>query len=172
VFQDKQNKMGFTTTFLALGEQANRLLRSGERVCLVTKTRYLTKPVSDEISSPETTKEKGKKKAQKTQPKKTKAPRKKKAAATTAKEAVEDLSDDFDDVVEVVQSTTMQYPLIPISKSSGRYEKYRLFILAPTEVDDLLTNYVCVYLGFPRATWKRWRNCSRTGERVFATISM
>lgn len=112
--------MGFTTTFLALGEQANRLLRGGERVCLVTKTRYKARAVSHADSLPETTKDREKKTAKKTQAKKAKAPHKKKKAPT-AKDDVEDLSDDFDDVVEVVQPATTQYPLIPVSKSVGRY---------------------------------------------------
>lgn len=117
--------MGFTTTFLALGDQANRLHR-GERVCLVIKTRYKARAHTNTPS--ETTKAAEKKKAQKApkaqaqaKEKKPKAPRKKKKAAS-ANDDVEDLSDDFDDVVEIIPPST-QYPLIPVAKSAGRYER-------------------------------------------------
>ncbi|TYZ58506.1 hypothetical protein PybrP1_010465, partial [[Pythium] brassicae (nom. inval.)] len=126
---DKSNAKGFTTTFLAAGEHAGRLQR-GERVCLVIKTRYHARAVShSEASSsgPSTATAPKKKTAKapkepkepKAQGKKPKAPTKKAKKAASAKDDMEHLSDDFDDIVEVLP-TTAQYPLIPVTHAAGR----------------------------------------------------
>lgn len=128
--------MGFTTTFLGLGDQANRLFR-GERVCLVIKTRYKSRAVASESSvsakasskkkapkepkQPKATGAKASKASQKTTGvAKSKVKKSKKTKASSASDEVEDLSDDFDDVVEVVTSTG-QYPLMPATHAVGRY---------------------------------------------------
>lgn len=165
--------MGFTTTFLALGEQANRLHR-GERVCLVIKTRYKARAVLHTSTPSETTKA-AKKKAQKApkgqeqaKEKKPKAPSKKKKAAS-AKDDVEDLSDDFDDVVEIIPPPN-QYPLIPVAKSAGRYvcdlQEWFVMVHCSPDLCGLL-----VHPEFLKATSRRWRNCSRIGEQAFVTTS-
>lgn len=117
--QDKSNAKGFTTTFLAAGVHADRLQR-GEQVCLVIKTRYKARAVSDAPSTASAGKKKTPKapKEPKAPGKKAKAPTKKKKVASTYDD-VEVLSDDFDDVVEVIR-TTAQYPLIPVTHTAGR----------------------------------------------------
>ncbi|KAG3084943.1 ATP-dependent DNA helicase Q-like [Phytophthora idaei] len=123
---DQTNAKGFTTTFLSLGINANRLMR-GERVRIVCKTKYQSR-VSASDGAPQENAKSSKKKASK----KTAAPKKTKAAGAkktekkkkaNAKEVVEVLSDDYDDdVVEVVapSATTTEYPLIPERISSRR----------------------------------------------------
>ncbi|KAG6956621.1 hypothetical protein JG688_00011338 [Phytophthora aleatoria] len=124
---DQTNAKGFTTTFLSLGINANRLMR-GERVRIVCKTKYQSR-VSASDGAPQENAKSSKKKASK----KTAAPNKTKAAGArktakkkkkaNAKEVVEVLSDDYDDdVVEVVapSATTTEYPLIPERISSRR----------------------------------------------------
>ncbi|TMW64024.1 hypothetical protein Poli38472_014141 [Pythium oligandrum] len=112
---DKKNKMGFTTTFIALGQNADRLTR-GERVQIVCKTRFETRRPeleSTAVSSKKAVKKKDTKKA-----KKPKEPRKAKSKASA--ESAEELSDDFDeDVVEVLPPVT-PYPLTPEPKNASR----------------------------------------------------
>ncbi|RLN26454.1 hypothetical protein BBJ28_00008908 [Nothophytophthora sp. Chile5] len=122
-YQDKSNKMGFTTTFLSLGNNSNRLLR-GERVRIVCKTRYQPRALASEDATSLPTKVSKKKAPKKVAAKKTKATGKRKAEKkASAKDVVEELNDDFeDDVVEISPppSRTAQYPLIPAHKSVGR----------------------------------------------------
>lgn len=125
--------MGFTTTFLALGENAGRLER-GEKVRIVCKTRYKSRASASE--DPSVDAESKKKAPKKSAKKKAKAATEASTTATTTKarkakkkkapDAIEELSDDFDDdPVEIVPppaaSKTAQYPLIPAPKSAGRY---------------------------------------------------
>ncbi|ETI52300.1 hypothetical protein, variant 1 [Phytophthora nicotianae P1569] len=121
---DQSNAKGFTTTFLSLGINSNRLMR-GERVRIVCKTKYQSRASASDGAPEESTKT-SKKKAQKKTiaSKKTKKPSKTiKKKKASAKNVVEELSDDYDDdVVEVAppSATTTEYPLIPERISSRR----------------------------------------------------
>ena len=126
--QDQTNTKGFTTTFLSLGSNAIRLNR-GERVRIVCKTKHQARASASDGIPQEHTKA-SKKKA----PKKAAAAKKstitdktrkvtKKRRKAHAKDAVEELSDDYDDDavgVAAPTSTTVEYPLIPESTSSKR----------------------------------------------------
>jgi hypothetical protein len=127
VCQDKSNAKGFTTTFLSLGINSNRLFR-GERVRIVCKTKYQTRASASDGAPPATLKATTKKAPKKAAAKKTKAAGTRKTttkkAKKSAKDVVEELSDDSDaDVVQVVAppSKPTAFPLIPESKSSRRY---------------------------------------------------
>ncbi|KAK1944043.1 ATP-dependent DNA helicase Q-like 4A [Phytophthora citrophthora] len=136
--KDQTNAKGFTTTFLSLGINSNRLMR-GERVRIVCKTKYQSR-VSASDGTPQenakTTKKKVSKKG--TAPKtKTKAAgtRKttKKKKKATAKGTVEELSDDYeDDGVEIVAppSAAKGFPLIPEKISSRRIPEQHAEALA------------------------------------------
>ncbi|KUF97573.1 ATP-dependent helicase SGS1 [Phytophthora nicotianae] len=121
---DQSNAKGFTTTFLSLGINSNRLMR-GERVRIVCKTKYQSRASASD-SAPEESTKTSKKKAQKKTiaSKKTKKPSKTiKKKKASAKNVVEELSDGYDDdVVEVAppSATTTEYPLIPERISSRR----------------------------------------------------
>ncbi|KAH7463816.1 ATP-dependent DNA helicase Q-like 4A [Phytophthora ramorum] len=128
---DQTNAKGFTTTFLSLGINANRLMR-GERVRIVCKTKYQTR-VSASDGAPQTKAKASKKK--KTAPKKTKAAGTRKAAKkkkTSSNDFVEELSDDYDngEVEVVARPTTTEYPLIPETKSSRRIPEGHVEALA------------------------------------------
>ncbi|KAJ8533288.1 hypothetical protein ON010_g13966 [Phytophthora cinnamomi] len=121
---DQTNAKGFTTTFLAPGINANRLMR-GERVRIVCKTKYQSRAsASDGV--PQTNKTSKKKASKKTAEKKAKTTGSRKPAAkkkkASAKDTVEVVSDEYDDDVVIVPppSTTTEYPLIPERKSSRR----------------------------------------------------
>ncbi|KAL4157255.1 hypothetical protein PRNP1_006278 [Phytophthora ramorum] len=128
---DQTNAKGFTTTFLSLGINANRLMR-GERVRIVCKTKYQTR-VSASDGAPQTKAKASKKK--KTAPKKTKAAGTRKAAKkkkTSSNDFVEELSDDYDngEVEVVARPTTTEYPLIPETKCSRRIPEGHVEALA------------------------------------------
>ncbi|CAH0474734.1 unnamed protein product [Peronospora belbahrii] len=132
---DQTNAKGFTTTFVSLGINANRLHR-GERVRIVCKTKYQSHAsvgdgtLQSKVSKKKEPKKTASKKANATD-KTWKAITKKRKAS--AKDAVEELSDDYDDdVVTVVAptSTTTQYSLIPESTSSRRIPEKHVETLA------------------------------------------
>ncbi|KAG6620915.1 bloom syndrome protein [Phytophthora cinnamomi] len=131
---DQTNAKGFTTTFLAPGINANRLMR-GERVRIVCKTKYQSRAsASDGV--PQTNKTSKKKASKKTAEKKAKTTGSRKPAAkkkkASAKDTVEVVSDEYDDDVVIVPppSTTTEYPLIPERKSSRRIPEDHVEALA------------------------------------------
>ncbi|CAH0486404.1 unnamed protein product [Peronospora farinosa] len=134
---DQTNAKGFTTTFVSLGMNANRLDR-GERVRIVCKTKYQSRASASDGALQESTKVSKKKKPTNAASKKAKATGKtrkttNKKTKTSAKDAVEELSDNSaDDVVTVVAptSTTTGYSLIPESTSSRRIPETHVETLA------------------------------------------
>ncbi|EGZ19957.1 hypothetical protein PHYSODRAFT_312852 [Phytophthora sojae] len=131
---DQTNAKGFTTTFLAPGINATRLMR-GERVRIVCKTKYQSRTSASDGAPSQTTKASKKKAPKKTAEKKTKAPgsRKtttKKKKKTSTKDVVEDFSDDDDVIVVPPPSTTTAYPLIPERTSSRRIPEDHVEALA------------------------------------------
>lgn len=136
--KDETNAKGFTTTFLSLGINSNRLMR-GERVRIVCKTKYQSR-VSASDGTPHESAKASKKKVSKkdTAPKKktkTTGARKttKKKKKSAAKDTVEELSDGYeDDGVEVVAppSTAKGFPLIPERISSRRIPEHHAEALA------------------------------------------
>lgn len=119
---DQTNAKGFTTTFLSLGINANRLMR-GERVRIVCKTKYQSRASASDGApqeSAKTSKKKAPKKSASTKTKTAVTRKNTKKKKASVKDVVEELSDD--DVVEVVArpATTAEYPLIPERISSRR----------------------------------------------------
>ncbi|CAI5743567.1 unnamed protein product [Peronospora destructor] len=134
---DQTNAKGFTTTFVSLGINANRLNR-GERVRIICKTKYHSRASASDGAPQESTKASTKKKPKKAASKKVKATGKTRKATnkktkTSAKDAAEELSDNsVDDVVTVVTptSTTTGYSLIPERTSSRRIPETHVETLA------------------------------------------
>ncbi|KAE9234266.1 ATP-dependent DNA helicase Q-like [Phytophthora fragariae] len=130
---DQTNAKGFTTTFLALGINSNRLMR-GERVRIVCKTKYQSRASASDGAPPQTTKASKKKAPKKSAEKKAKSTGSRKTTTkmkkASAKDVVEDVSDDDDVVVVPPPSTTTSYPLIPERKSSRRIPEEHVEALA------------------------------------------
>lgn len=129
---DKTNKMGFTTTFLAVGSKASELDRGG-RVSIVCKTRY-EKPV---LRQQPATSKKSKNAVDKKPKKKSRATTHKSdskvASTSSSRDSIEELSDDFDDDVVVLAqppSSMTRDPLIPVSPDFGRIPKMHVESLA------------------------------------------
>lgn len=171
--QDQTNAKGFTTTFLSLGINANRLMR-GERVRIVCKTKYQSRASASD-GMPQSAKA-----SKKRVPKKPVATKKTKSAGTrkammkkkkaSAKDTVEELNDNYDDdVVEVVAppSTTTEYPLIPESKSSRRCVVFCSFHI----LDCIEPTVFAMISESLKTTSKHLPNCSRIGVQVFVIAS-
>ncbi|KAE8998446.1 ATP-dependent DNA helicase Q-like [Phytophthora rubi] len=130
---DQTNAKGFTTTFLALGINSNRLMR-GERVRIVCKTKYQSRASASDGAPPQATKASKKKAPKKSAEKKAKSTGSRKTTTkkkkASAKDVVEDVSDDDDVVAVPPPSTTTAYPLIPERKSSRRIPEEHVEALA------------------------------------------
>ncbi|TDH71451.1 hypothetical protein CCR75_003494 [Bremia lactucae] len=129
---DQTNARGFTTTFISLGGNANRLFR-GERVCIVCKTKYQSRassiaeaPIEKSVKRNESKKSAASKKT---------ASVRQSVKTTKAKDVREEVSDTYDkdelDGKIVAPSTsTKEYPLMPERVSSRRIPKNHVEALA------------------------------------------
>jgi hypothetical protein len=114
---DKTNKMGFTTTFLAVGDDAHKITR-GERVRIVCKTRYERRKDPKDQKEPRDSSKKSKKSEKK--PAKTSKASRKTTSNRSSTDLIEELSDDFDeDVIEVLPPHTLNRA-VPSAKDVGR----------------------------------------------------